>query len=217
MPIDVFASEGPLARLGGIFTVGQHVVVKWKAGARVAGIVGLAGPAGPAGRAGPLGPGEPFGDTMPMPGVAHGSVTKIDGVSVGVSIDEGVCRGFLLYIDALGVLANNDLNVLTWLLERSSLVPAESNIPADLARQGLIPKSFNDTLDRIFGAVKKARLHDHTLRNPTATDINPSELLIAVDLVRRDLTIHPDAWVFSQGNGRFDVHIEPGLYYTFYT
>jgi hypothetical protein len=264
MPIDVFASgvQEPPERSGEIsrFKEGQHVVVKWKAGARLAC------------------PGGSSNETIPAPGVAHGTVTKIGAgpptagvptagvptagvptagvptAGVEVMINEGPCRGLSIYIDVLeedlrsadccpqdccpqdrspqdrspqvlrsadhsphGVLPNTDLGVLTWLLERSSLVPAEAGILPDLVRQGLIPKSFDETLDRIFGAVKKARIHDHTLRNPTVTDIEPAELLVAVDIAKGDLRIHPDAWVFSQGNGRFDVHIEPGLYYTFYT
>jgi hypothetical protein len=219
MASDAFASGAQESR----FKEGQHVVVKWKAGARLAGLAGAVGCADPS-------------ETIPVPGVAHASVTKIDGVGIDLVIDEGICRGLSLCIDVMNedenlrsveyppqnrrleVLPNTDLGVVTWLLERSSIASTtEASIPPDLARQGLIPKSFNDTLDRIFGAVKKARLHDHTLRNPTVTDIESSEILMVVDLVRQDLTIHPDAWVFSQGNGRFDVHIEPGLYYTFYT
>jgi hypothetical protein len=209
MPIDVFASGGLAGHAGHAgcvdraghadlvdhasqeplarFTVGQHVVVKCHAG--------------------------------PAPGTAHATVTKI-GEGVDVTIDEGPYRGLSLYIDALGkkdegVLPNNNLDVLTWLLDRSSI--ADAPILLDLAKEGLIPKSSSDKVERIFEAVKKARLHDHTSRQPTTTDIGPSELPIIVNLVRQDLAIHPDAWIYSQGNGRFDVHIEPGLYYTFYT
>ncbi len=209
MPIDVFASEGPT------------------------GLAGLAGPAGLAGLAGLAGQ-EPHGRfavgqhvvvkclTGLAPGIAHATVTKIaEGApGVEVTLDEGPYRGISLCINVLrkkdeGVLPNNDLDVLAWLLDRSSI--ADAPILLDLAKEGLIPKSSSDKVERIFEAVKKARLHDHTSRQPTTTDIGPSELPIIVNLVRQDLAIHPDAWIYSQGNGRFDVHIEPGLYYTFYT
>lgn len=153
-------------------------------------------------------------------GIAHGTVKRTADSKADVEIVEGQCKGYIVSANLpYDLCAYNDPTAITWLVERNTLIARSVDLPLpeELARQGLIPKSFDDTLDKIFGLAKKARLYDHTAKNNATTDIDPSELLVVVDLVRHDLTIYPDAWVFSHGNGQFDVHIEPGLYYTFYT
>jgi hypothetical protein len=153
-------------------------------------------------------------------GIAHGTVKQIDGTKAEVEIVEGARRGYVVSANLpYDLCSYNDPTAITWLVERSTVMArtAQAPLAEELARQGLIPKSFDDTLDKIFGLAKKARLHDHAGKNDATTDIDPAELPVVVDIVRHDLTIYPDAWVFSHGNGQFDVHIEPGLYYTFYT
>jgi hypothetical protein len=164
---------------------------------------------------------------------AHGTITKVNPLSVRVVIDdEGQWKGLELTLKLMAggqnVYPLDDPLIQKWLAKhpappvRASQSEVESKktprtLPGNFDRKGVIPKNQFKVIDKIFSNVKSVYLfHYDEMSGGSNGMIETALIPQMIKSALKDLTSH-GAYIRNDGAGAFTVHVHSNLHYTFYT
>ena len=166
-------------------------------------------------------------------GTAHGTITKVNPLSVRVAIDdEGDWKGRELSFKLMGggeavyPLDDPSPGVQKWLVKhpapavRASQSEVEGKktprtLPGSFEQKGRIPKNRADIIEKILSNVKSVYLyHYDEMSGQTSGTVEKALVPEVIESALKDLKSH-GSYLRNDGGGAFTIHVHSNLFYTF--